>query len=74
MTKFPMSASQIHQLSRWLYRAKTGWIILLSPGRMVGFLGRVIMGMARMRFKTAETLDEALNLLYKEDATLPQPQ
>ena len=72
MGRFPVSVTQIHGYSRWLYHPKTGYVVLLNPIQLIAFLTTIITGMAHVQFKIAETEQEALQILYKVDDTLLQ--
>lgn len=74
MGKFPSSVSQINNMSRWVYHSSTGWVITLNASRVMSFLTVVVTNMARVKHRTAQSVDEAFKVLQRLDVSLTAPQ
>jgi hypothetical protein len=57
---------------RWPKHPRVGWVIgYPEPGPMISFVALMTAQIFRSRYRTTNTLEEALTFLQQEDATLP---
>lgn len=56
--------------------AQTGWSLVMGVASnvMLNFMTQVVTSALQLRFRKADTLDEALDFLQKVDSTLPDLQ
>ena len=71
----PISLKVLTESLGFLKHPRLGWFIIYGNNdRIKKFLSSMVMGMAKIRHRNFETLEEALNFLVTVDSTLPSPE
>lgn len=74
MGSFPTSIAQLNRMSRWVYHPSTGWIVSINTGRIMSFVAVVLTNTAGVKYRPAASIDDAIKLLQRNDASLPAAQ
>lgn len=72
VTSYPKSVDQFRQAAAILKEPNIGWIIGVSNDRVLSFIGDTVAQLSRVKSKTFNNPDDALEFLWRVDSTLPQ--
>lgn len=68
--KYPVSIQAIKPIVK--KHPNTGWLILIEQSKVAKFITYVLATLVRQKSKEANSVEEALTILQKQDPTLPE--
>lgn len=71
VTSYPKSISDLKNAADIMKEPNLGWVLLLTNDRIFSFVGDLISQMTRKNYKSVKTPEEAIDLLWKVDQSLP---
>ena len=75
LESFPKSLKAFNDAVSFLRHPRIGWLIIYpSTNQFAKFMSGMVAGIAKVRFRRLETLDESLAFLTSMDSTLPSSE
>jgi hypothetical protein len=69
-TSTPFNLREIHQVMTHLKHPALGWTAVLGPSKLVGMLASLITQLFKARYRTFQSIDEAVAFLKTQDQQL----
>jgi hypothetical protein len=70
MKSFPTNMTKINSVSGYLKDPNLGWVVLVGGNPLTNFVTQVVSQVVRFRVGQRPTLEQAIEFLRKQDATL----
>lgn len=67
---FPKSLNEMSQVADVLKNAKAGWFIVINHNPVQNFIVTILANTFKTTIKSARSMDEALDILYRMDLSL----
>ncbi|MCA0455193.1 MAG: hypothetical protein LCI00_14555 [Chloroflexi bacterium] len=73
LDNLPFSLPNLTRWSANIPKERVGWWIIIKPGKMTIFAITIVSKMLNIKIKTADSIDEGIQILTKIDQTLSIP-
>lgn len=67
---FNINATKLPNMMDFIKHPNLGWTVIVGANQLIKVVGNIFMGVANMKFKTADTLEEAMQILRNVDNSL----
>lgn len=71
LSNIPFTLSNLSLWTANIPKGRMGWMIVVKPSKMASFALSIVSKTLNVKVKTAESVNEAINILHKVDQTLP---